>query len=36
VRTPPHYDFHVGDTVSLKPAMDKIHFFDEETEKAVV
>jgi len=36
VRTPPHYEFHVGDTVSLKPAMDKIHFFDMETEKAVV
>ena len=36
VRTPPHYDFHVGDSVILKPAMDKIHFFDLETEKAVV
>jgi multiple sugar transport system ATP-binding protein len=36
VRTPPHYDFHVGDSVSLKPAMDKIHFFDLETEKAVI
>jgi multiple sugar transport system ATP-binding protein len=36
VRTPPHHEFHVGDTVSLTPAMDKIHFFDLETEKAVV
>jgi multiple sugar transport system ATP-binding protein len=36
VRTPPHFEFHVGDPVHLKPAMDKIHFFDLETEKAVV
>jgi multiple sugar transport system ATP-binding protein len=36
VRTPPHHEFHVGDSVSLRPAMDKIHFFDMETEKAVV
>jgi multiple sugar transport system ATP-binding protein len=36
VRTPPHHEFHVGDSVLLKPAMDKIHFFDLETEKAVV
>jgi multiple sugar transport system ATP-binding protein len=36
VRTPPHFEFHVGDPVNLKPAMDKIHFFDLETEKAVV
>jgi multiple sugar transport system ATP-binding protein len=36
VRTPPHYEFRVGDTVILKCAMDKIHFFDIETEKAVI
>jgi len=36
VRTPPHFVFHVGDPVHLKPAVDKIHFFDLETEKAVV
>ena len=36
VRTPPHLQFHVGDPVNLKPAMEKIHFFDLETEKSVV
>ncbi len=36
VRTPPHFDFHVGDPVELEPALEKIHFFDTETEKAFV
>ncbi len=36
VRTPPHLQFHVGDPVHLKPAMEKIHFFDLETEKTFV
>jgi multiple sugar transport system ATP-binding protein len=36
VRTPPHFEFHVGDSVHLKPALEKIHFFDLETEKTVV
>ena len=36
VRTPPHFEFKVGDPVHLKPALDKIHFFDLETEKTVV
>jgi multiple sugar transport system ATP-binding protein len=36
VRTPPHYQFHVGDTVYVKPALEKAQFFDLETEKALV
>jgi multiple sugar transport system ATP-binding protein len=35
-RVPPHYEFRVGDTVHMKPTMAKIHFFDLETEKAIV
>jgi multiple sugar transport system ATP-binding protein len=36
VRVPPHLQFRVGDTVSFNPQMDKIHFFDFETEKAII
>jgi len=36
VRTPPHHEFRVGDSVVLEPTMDKIHFFEAETEKSVV
>jgi multiple sugar transport system ATP-binding protein len=34
-RVPPRYAFHVGDTANLKPDLQKIHFFDLETEKAI-
>ena len=36
VRVPPHYEFHVGDSANFKPALEKVHFFDVETEKAVI
>ncbi len=36
VRIPPHFVLHVGDSVHLKPALEKINFFDLETEKAIV
>ncbi len=36
VRVPPHYEFKVGDSATFKPALEKIHFFDLETESAVV
>jgi len=32
VRIPPHLDFKVGDEVQFKPALEKLHFFDLETE----
>jgi multiple sugar transport system ATP-binding protein len=36
VRVPPHYEFRVGDTATFKPALEKMHFFDLETEKAII
>jgi len=36
VRVPPHLIFQVGDTVSFTPQIEKLHFFDIETEKAIV
>jgi multiple sugar transport system ATP-binding protein len=36
VRVLPHYVFHVGDTATFKPAIEKIHFFDLETENAII
>jgi multiple sugar transport system ATP-binding protein len=36
VRVPPHLQFLVGDTVSFTPQIEKLHFFDVETEKAIV
>ncbi|OHD20138.1 MAG: glycerol-3-phosphate ABC transporter ATP-binding protein [Spirochaetes bacterium RBG_16_67_19] len=36
VRIPPHHVFKVGDSATLKPALEKIHFFDLETESAVI
>ena len=36
IRVPPQLEFKVGDTAFFKPAVDKIHFFDIETEKAIV
>jgi len=36
VRVAPHYVFHVGDMATLKPSLEKIHFFDLETENAVI
>jgi len=36
VRIPPHHEFKVGDTATFKPNIEKIHFFDIETEKAIV
>ncbi|MDR2247204.1 MAG: sn-glycerol-3-phosphate ABC transporter ATP-binding protein UgpC [Treponema sp.] len=35
VRTEPHYDFKVGDTVSFIPKMEKARYFDKETELAI-
>ena len=34
-RVAPRYTFHVGDVANLKPDLQKIHFFDLETEKAI-
>lgn len=34
-RVPPRFVFHVGDTANLRPDLQKIHFFDLETEKAI-
>ena len=36
VRIPPHHVSKVGDSATLKPALEKIHFFDLETESAVI
>ena len=36
VRIPPHIEFKVGDDVYFTPKMDKIHFFDMETEATLV
>jgi multiple sugar transport system ATP-binding protein len=36
VRIPPHHEFKVGDSATFKPALEKIHFFDLETESAVI
>jgi multiple sugar transport system ATP-binding protein len=36
VRIPPHFEFHVGDTAIFKPAMEKVHFFDQETENSII
>jgi multiple sugar transport system ATP-binding protein len=36
VRIPPHYEFHVGDSATFKPAMEKVHFFDQETEATIL
>jgi multiple sugar transport system ATP-binding protein len=36
VRVAPHYEYHVGDSATFKPALEKVHFFDLETEKAVI
>jgi multiple sugar transport system ATP-binding protein len=35
-RAAPRFVFHVGDGASLHPDMNKIHFFDLETEKAIL
>jgi multiple sugar transport system ATP-binding protein len=34
-RVAPRFVFHVGDTANLHPDLNKIHFFDLETEKAI-
>jgi len=34
-RVAPRYAFHVGDVANLHPDLNKIHFFDLETEKAI-
>ncbi len=34
-KVPPRYSFHVGDQANLHPDLNKIHFFDLETEKAI-
>jgi multiple sugar transport system ATP-binding protein len=34
-RVPPRFAFHVGDAANLRPDLQKIHFFDLETEKAI-
>jgi multiple sugar transport system ATP-binding protein len=36
VRVPPHLAFHVGDTVHFTPQLEKLHFFDIETEKTII
>jgi multiple sugar transport system ATP-binding protein len=36
VRIPPHHEFKVGGSATLRPALEKIHFFDIETESAVI
>jgi multiple sugar transport system ATP-binding protein len=36
VRVPPHFEFHVGDSASFTPQLEKIHFFDLELEKSIV
>jgi multiple sugar transport system ATP-binding protein len=36
VRVAPRYEFKVGDTLNLRPDLDKIHFFDMETEKTIL
>jgi len=36
VRIPPHYEFRVGDSATFKVALEKIHFFDLETENAII
>ena len=36
VRIPPHYEFRVGDSATFRPSLEKIHFFDLETENAVI
>jgi multiple sugar transport system ATP-binding protein len=35
-KVPPRYSFHVGDAANLHPDINKIHFFDLETEKAIL
>ena len=32
----PNYQFHVGDTVHFVPDMERVHFFDGETEQAIL
>ncbi|MBN1837289.1 MAG: sn-glycerol-3-phosphate ABC transporter ATP-binding protein UgpC [Spirochaetales bacterium] len=36
VRVPPHLQFQVGDTVSFTPQIEKVHFFDIETEQSII
>jgi multiple sugar transport system ATP-binding protein len=36
VRIAPHFEFRVGDSATFKPAMEKVHFFDQETESAII
>ena len=36
VRVAPRYEFHYGDSVYFKPDMEKVHFFDMETEQAII
>ena len=35
-KVPPRFSFHIGDTANLHPDLTKIHFFDLETEKAII
>jgi multiple sugar transport system ATP-binding protein len=35
-RVAPRFVFHVGDTANLHPDLAKVHFFDLETEKAIL
>jgi multiple sugar transport system ATP-binding protein len=35
-RVAPRYAFHVGDAANLHPDLGKVHFFDLETEKAIL
>jgi multiple sugar transport system ATP-binding protein len=35
VRTPPRYEFHIGDEINIHPDMNKLDFFDMETEKTI-
>ena len=36
VRVPPRREYHVDDEIDFKPTMEKIHFFDLETEKTII
>jgi multiple sugar transport system ATP-binding protein len=36
IRVPPHLQFRVGDTVSFNPQMEKLHFFELETENSII
>ncbi len=35
IRVPPRYEFHVGDDANFKPDLEKLHFFNIETEEVI-